>query len=370
MRIICVGGGPAGLYLALLLKLREPRHEITVFERNVSGAAGGWGLTFWDDLLKKLYSADPVSAHEIERASFCWDKRVIFDLGGAQYLGSASLGYGIRRQRLLNIMANRALDVGVRIEFGHEVTALSQLPDADLIVACDGMNSRIRHQTHGFETNLHVGSNKYLWLGTDKVFGSFIYSFVQTDSGWVWAYGYGVDAESSTFIVECSPGTWAGLGLGTMPLGDCLSVLEKLFKHDLDGHQLIGRGAQWRNFQSITNKSWHNGKTVLVGDAAHTTHFSIGSGTKLAIEDAITLVRNLQQHATLDQALEAYEKERQAAIFGARISARLSARWFENISRYIDLKPHQFVALLRRRRSLLLPYFPPPSLLLALPNVA
>ncbi len=204
----------------------------------------------------------------------------------------------ISRQRLLDILAGRAQNLGVRIESGQEVLTPSQLPKADLIVASDGVNSRIRLEAGGFQTGVRVGGNKYIWLGTDKVFASFTYAFVPTGSGWVWAYGYGVDAKSSTFIVECSPHTWAGLGFDTLAPQDCLFVLGKLFEHHLDDRELIGqagRGANagWLNFRTVTNGSWHNGNVVLMGDAAHTTHFTIGSGTTLAIEDAISLAGNL-----------------------------------------------------------------------------
>jgi 2-polyprenyl-6-methoxyphenol hydroxylase-like FAD-dependent oxidoreductase len=363
LRIACVGGGPAGLYFALLLKLREPWHDITVFERSAPGVARGWGVVFWGDLLEKLYSTDPESAREIEQASFGWDKMVV-DVQGEQVMYPPSRGYGIKRQRLLEILARRALAVGVHIEFDHEVTAPWQLPECDLIVACDGVNSRIRNETKGFQTNVELGENKYIWLGTDKIFKAFSFPFVHTDSGWIWAHAYGVGAESSTFIVECPAETWAGLGFDTMPHEDCLAVLEKIFEGSLDGYQLIGQtsgetNAQWLNFRTVTNKHWHDGKIVLAGDAAHTTHFSIGSGTKLAIEDAIALADNLQRHGEVKPALEAYERERQAAIAGPQIAARLSAQWLENVDRYIGLKPRQFATLVRRRRSPLLPHLPP-----------
>jgi 2-polyprenyl-6-methoxyphenol hydroxylase-like FAD-dependent oxidoreductase len=363
LRIICVGGGPAGLYFALLLKLREPRHDITVFERSVHGPTRGLGVVFWGDLLKKLYRADPESAREIEQVSLPWDNQVI-DIGGKQVLQAVSRSYGIKRQHLLDILARRAVGSGVHIEFEHEVVTPSQLSEVDLIVACDGVNSRIRNRTEGIYTNVRLGSNKYIWLATDKVFESFTWPFVHTDSGWIWANAYGVDTESSTFVVECPAETWAGLGFGAMPPQDCLSILEKIFEHQLDGHQLIGQtsgdtNVQWLNFRTVTNKHWYTGKTVLVGDAAHTTHFSIGSGTTLAIADAITLADNLQRHRDMTAALEAYEKERQAAILSTQIAARFSAQWFENVPRYIDLKPRQVATLLRRRRSPLLPHLSP-----------
>ena len=325
--------------------------------------ARGWGVVFWGDLLEKLYSTDPESAREIEQASFGWDKMVV-DVQGEQVMYPPSRGYGIKRQRLLEILARRALAAGVHIEFDHEVTAPSQLPECDLIVACDGVNSRIRNETKGFQTNVQLGENKYIWLGTDKIFKAFSFPFVHTDSGWIWAHAYGVGAESSTFIVECPAETWAGLGFDTMPHEDCLAVLEKIFEGSLDGHQLIGQtsgetNAQWLNFRTVTNKHWHDGKIVLAGDAAHTTHFAIGSGTRLAIEDAIALADNLQRHGEVKPALEAYERERRAVLAGPQIAARLSAQWYENVPRYIGLKPRQFATLMRRRRSPLLPHLPP-----------
>jgi 2-polyprenyl-6-methoxyphenol hydroxylase-like FAD-dependent oxidoreductase len=345
------------------MKLREPQHEVTVFERNGPGATRGWGVVFWDDLLEKLYGADPQSAQEIERASFHWDGQVV-DVRGTRVRDASLRGYGINRQRLLDVLTRRAQGLAVRIEFDYEVMAPGQLPEADLIVACDGVNSRTRLETGGFSTDVQLGGNKYIWLGTDKVFESFTFPFVRSDSGWVWAHAYGIDAKTSTFIVECTAETYAGLGFDAMPSQGCLAVLEKLFEVHLDGHQLIGQlqdgtYAQWLNFRTVTNKHWYQGKTVLAGDAAHTTHFTIGSGTKLAVEDAIALADNLQRHDELEPALESYERERQGSLLQPQSEARLSAQWFENISRYIDLEPHQFFALLHARRSPVLPHLSP-----------
>lgn len=365
MRIACVGGGPAGLYFALLLKRREPRHDITIYERNAPGVTRGWGVVLWDDLLEQLHSADPQSAREIEQASFRWHSQVV-DIRGKQMAYGAGRGHGIQRQRLLDILAHRALASGAHIEFDHEVAGPSQLPEADLIVASDGVNSRLRAELKGFHTNVQLGNNKYIWLGTDKVFNSFTQHFVQTDSGWLWAgaHSTGAGAESSTFVIECTARTWAGLGFDTMPPDECLSLLARIFERPLDGHQLIGQpsgeaNGQWLAFRTVTNERWYDGNVVLAGDAAHAIHFSTGSGTKLAIEDAIALADNLQRHREIRPALEAYNRERQAAILPAQVAARLSAQWLENVDRYIDLKPRQFATLLRRRRSPLLPYFPP-----------
>jgi anthraniloyl-CoA monooxygenase len=363
VRVACVGGGPVGLYLALLMKLGEPGNDITVFERDVAGSTSGSGVVFGDDLLEKLYINDPRSAQEIDQAAFRWVNQVI-DVQGRQMLHAADSGYSIKRKRLLAILADRARGLGVHIEFDHEVMSPSQLPEVDLIVACDGANSRTRLEAGRFQTNVRLGRNKYIWLGTDRVFKSFTFPFVHTDSGWVWAHIYGIDAESSTFIVECSPETWTGLGFDTKPPQEGLCLLEKLFERHLDGHRLVGQvcgdaNVRWWNFRTVTNQRWYDGKTVLAGDAAHTTHFTIGSGTKLVIEDAIALAENLQHHDNLKLALESYEGQRQAALLQPQSEAHFSAQWFENISRYIDLEPHQFFTLFHGRRSPLLPRLPP-----------
>jgi 2-polyprenyl-6-methoxyphenol hydroxylase-like FAD-dependent oxidoreductase len=363
VRIACVGGGPAGLYLALLLKLGGAEHDVTVFERSAPGATGGWGVVFWDGLLEKLHRADPKSASEIEHASFRWDG-LIGEIRGRRVAYAEGQGYGIKRQHLLSILTDRAINSGVRINFNDEISSSSLLAGTELIVACDGVNSRIRNEIEGVQTGIHVGRNRYIWLGTDKVFENFSFPFVHTDSGWIWAHAYGVENSSSTFIVECAADTYMRLGFGAMSTGECLSALEKLFEPQLDGHQLLatipGTAApQWLSFRTITNKRWSDGKIVLMGDAAHTTHFTIGSGTQLAIEDAIALAGKLQKHDELELALESYENERKTALLPYQNEAHFSAQWFENIPRYADLKPHQFFTLLRRRRSALMPRLSP-----------
>jgi 2-polyprenyl-6-methoxyphenol hydroxylase-like FAD-dependent oxidoreductase len=363
MRIACVGGGPAGLYFALLMKLREPGHDITVFERNEAGAAYGWGVTFGPDFLAKLYAGDPESAREIEQAAFCQFDQVV-DIHGARVTHRVDGAYGITRKRLLAILAARAADLGVRVEFGHEIKSAAQLPAADLIVASDGVNSRMRAEAGQFQADEHVGANKYLWLGTTRAFESFTCPFVRTDSGWIWGYAYGMGDGLSTFIVECTARAWAGLGLDTLSPEEGLPVLERLFERQLDGHPLLaqaqrGASAGWLNFRTVTSRPWHAGNIVLLGDAAHTTHFTIGQGTTLATEDAIALADSLQRHPG-DQplALESYERQRRAALLVPQGEARSAARWLENISRYTDLKPPEFAALFDARRSPLLPYLP------------
>jgi len=370
VRIACVGGGPTGLYFALLMKLSDPGNDITIFERSGPDLSYGWGVTFGGDLMAELNRSDHSSARAIERAASRWGSQVV-DVQGKQAVRSKHGGYGINkhggysinRQRLLDILVNRIQDLGVHIKLGHEVTALSQLPESDLIVACDGVNSQTRLEA-GFDTEVDLGRNKYIWLGTDKVFESFTYAFVRTDCGWLWAYAYGIDADLSTFIVECSPETWRGLGFETMPPDGSLALLEKIFAPHLDGHRLVGQrldgtDVRWSNFRTIINQRWHDGQIVLAGDTAHTTHFNIGWGTKLAIEDALALAENLHQHSNMELALQSYERQRKAALRQPQSDARFSAQWFEDLPRYIDLEINHFSMLLDGRRSPLLPRLPP-----------
>jgi 2-polyprenyl-6-methoxyphenol hydroxylase-like FAD-dependent oxidoreductase len=365
VKIVCVGGGPAGLYFSILMKRRDPRHDITILERNAAGSTYGWAVTVWEDLLETLRRNDPESALMISDSASCWHIQRV-EVQGKRAVETAGFGYGLNRQCLLNILTERARNLGVRVEFERPVMSLEDLPEADLVVACDGVNSILREQdSERFATGIDVGRNKHVWLGTDKVFDAFTFAFVPTEAGWIWCYAYGGGVDSSTFIAECSPETWTGLGLDVMSADDSLAMLEKIFEHQLDGHKLIGkaRGGDrlpWLSLRFVTNGHWHVGKTVLMGDSAHAIYFNIGSGTKLAMQDAIVLADRIQRHADLGTALEAYEKQRKSELQLLQSEARFSARWFENISRYIDLEPDQFFALLRERRSPLLPHMPPP----------
>jgi 2-polyprenyl-6-methoxyphenol hydroxylase-like FAD-dependent oxidoreductase len=236
---------------------------------------------------------------------------------------------------------------------------------ADLVVAGDGVRSVLRsgHADH-FGAETEEGRNRYIWLGTSKVFDAFTFAFVETDHGWIWCYGYAFSPERSTVVVECAPRTWTGLGLDSADEADGLALLEKLFADILDGHPLIGRSAgsgsaQWLTFRTLTNRSWHRDNLVLLGDAAHTTHYSVGAGTTLALEDAIALADALHAHGGLPQALARYERRRKSELLSVQSAARYSAQWYENLPRYIDLPPEQMFALLGQRHSPLLPYVPP-----------
>ncbi|MGP3965350.1 FAD-dependent monooxygenase [Nonomuraea sp. 3N208] len=367
MKVDCVGGGPASLYFAVLMKRADPSHDITVHERYPEGSTYGWGVTYWDDLYNNLHSADPESARAIGDDSVRWDTWVAHVHGHRppSLVENWDVGFGISRSRLLAILAARARSLGVRLEYEREITSEEELTGADLIVVGDGVNSALRQRHAGhFGTEVAVGRNAYLWLGTTKVFDSFTFAFVETPHGWIWCYGYRYSNERSTCIIECSPETWAGLGFDQANEADSLALLEKLFADILDGHSLIGQdaageSARWLNFRTLTNERWHHGNLVLIGDAAHTTHYSVGAGTALAFRDAAFLVYALHAKPRLEPALEFYERERQAEIRPMQKAARNSARWYESLPRYANLPSEQLLALLAQRHSALLPYVPP-----------
>ncbi|MGW0969269.1 FAD-dependent monooxygenase [Streptomyces sp. NPDC002516] len=363
MKIACVGGGPASLYFSILMKLQDPSHDITVHERNPAGSTYGWGVTYWAGLLDKLREGDPASALAVGENSVSWTDGVAH-VGTRTTVAPGDEGFGIGRRRMLDLLAERARSLGVRVAYESEITP-DRLPDADLVVAGDGINSALReHHADHFGSEIERGRNRYIWLGTTKVFDSFTFSFVETDHGWIWCYAYRFGDDRSTLVIECSPETWRGLGLDTAGETEGLALLEKLFGDLLDGHGLIGRAqsdgaAQWLTFRTLTNRTWHRGNLVLLGDAAHTTHYSIGAGTTLALEDAICLARALRGHQDLETALTGYGRERRAELLAVQSAARHSARWYENLPRYIGLPPAQMFALLGQRHSPLLPYVPP-----------
>lgn len=364
MRIACVGGGPAGLYFSILMKQMDRDHEITVYERNARGATYGWGVTYWAQLLDTLHRSDPPTARAIGASSVRWVDGVAH-VRGERTVHRGDEGFSIGRQRLLDILTERAADLGVRLRYRAEIESPAQLPDAELIVAGDGINSRLRRRyREEFGSRVSIGRNKYIWLGTGKVFDSFTFAFVETAAGWIWFYGYGFSEGLSTCIVECSPQTWTGLGLDRLGERDGLALLERLFARPLDGHPLISRPdgggpAPWLNFRTVTSERWYHGNIVLVGDAAHTTHYSTGAGTRLALEDAIALAGAMDGHGELGPALAAYQKERRYALLPAQSAARYSARWYENLPRYVQLEASQLFTLLGQRHSPLLHHVPP-----------
>lgn len=299
MKVACVGGGPAGLYLSILLKRQDPTHDVTVYERDPEGSTYGWGVTYWRGLLDRLQEHDPDSARAVEEHSVRWRDGVAH-VGDLATRHHGDEGFGIGRHRLLALLAARARELGVHLEYEHPVTAADP-PAADLVVAADGAGSALRgHHAGHFGTEITGGRNHYVWLGTTKVFDAFTFAFTETDHGWIWAYGYGYGPEGSTCVVECAPGTWTGLGLDRADEAEGLVLLEKLFADVLDGHPLTARssgraGTAWPVFRTVTNRTWSRGNLVLLGDAAHTTHYSVGAGTTLALEDAMALATALRE---------------------------------------------------------------------------
>ena len=303
--------------------------------------------------LDKMARYDRESAEAIRAIAFVW-RQQITHVRGEQVVKNGDDEFNISRRRLIDILAGRALDLGVRVEYDVNVRDPSQLPEADLIVAADGVSSAVRSAVEGFGTDVTLGTNKYIWLGSNKIFDKFRFIFKETDHGWVWVHTYAIDATSSTFIVECSERTWAGLGFDAMSPQEAIGVLEDLFKEDLDGHQIItlgDRAARWLNFRTVSNENWHVGNVVLLGDSARTVHFSVGMGTVFAVQDAVTLADSLQEPGDLEAALQSYEQQRKRKLKPRLLEAEFSRRWLENVSENITMNPRHFGVLLYSRRS-------------------
>jgi anthraniloyl-CoA monooxygenase len=359
-----VGAGPAGLYFAILAKRLDPDQALTVIEKGPEGTTYGWGVVFWDGLLEDLERTDPETARRVRENAFRWSDLVV-RVDATPAVNEPGHGYSIRRQTLLSILTERARALEVELVFGREIEDVSELADSDLVVASDGVNSRLRQRSADhLGTRVGRGRNKYIWLGTSKVFDSFTFPFVHTQAGLIWAHAYGFDSENSTFIVETSLDTWRGLGFDGLSPNESMRLLEGIFEASLDGHPLrpqVGTRdvTPWLEFQTVTNRSWHHGNLALMGDAAHTTHFTIGSGTRLALEDAIGLATQLREHADIPSALTAYGKQRSGDLIEAQRTARNSAHWFENVPRYIRYGTPELAELMSRRRSSFLRRMPP-----------
>ncbi|WP_417493473.1 bifunctional salicylyl-CoA 5-hydroxylase/oxidoreductase [Maricaulis sp.] len=356
MKIACLGGGPAGLYFAISMKLRDPDCVVDVYERNKAGDTFGWGVVFSDQTMENLGRNDPVSARAIGASLAHWDDIDVVFKGTTET--STGHGFcGIGRKKLLNLLQDRAAELGVGLHFETEIGEdLSRFADADMIVASDGLNSKIRTRfADSFKPDIELRRNKFVWLGTHKVFDAFTFIFVETEHGWVWAHAYRFDDETSTFIVECAPETWAGLGFDTMDQDECCRASEALFAPWLDGHELMSnarhlRGSAWLNFPRVLCENWVHDNIVLLGDAAHTAHFSIGSGTKLALEDAIMLADVLTStDKPVSEGLKDYQAVRTVEVLKLQSAARNSTEWFEHLDRYLGFEPKQFAYSLLTR---------------------
>ncbi|MBI2683569.1 MAG: bifunctional salicylyl-CoA 5-hydroxylase/oxidoreductase [Acidobacteriales bacterium] len=359
MRIVVIGGGPAGLYFSLLLKKADPSHQITVLERNRPDDTFGWGVVFSDKTLENFAAADPDSHRRITENFAHWDDIDIHFRDTVNTSGGHGFS-GIARKRLLNILQDRARELGVDLRFQVDVkddadlSALG-LGGVDLILAADGINSRLRQKYAAqFEPDLDVRGAKYIWLGTDYKFDAFTFYFVENEHGVFQAHCYRFDADTSTFIVECDEASWRAAGYDRLDLPQTVAACEKLFARWLQGHRLISNaapaaGSPWINFVRVRNTRWSHNNIVLIGDAAHTAHFSIGSGTKLAMEDAISLAHHLHAEKHLPTALRKYQEERSTEALKLQNAARNSMEWFENVKRYVALEPQQFAYSLLTR---------------------
>ena len=358
MKVVCLGGGPASLYLALSMKLRDPSHQIKVVERNRAGDTFGWGVVLSDETLDRLQTNDPVSASVIAEDFAHWDD-VEVTFAGESHRSSGHGFCGIGRKRLLNILQDRCRNLGVELEFESEITAeaiANYRQEFDLVVAGDGLNSLVRRTyEHEFKPQIDERKNKFIWLGTKKVFEAFTFAFEETEWGWFWIHAYQFDKDTSTCIVECSPETWSRAGIEHMSKADGVALCEQIFAKHLDGYELIENAAHlrgsamWLNFPRVTCERWYFDNVVLLGDAAHTAHFSIGSGTKLALEDAISLASLLHGEKSRDVALANYQESRALEVLKITSAARNSTTWFEDVETYMHLNPLQFAYSLLTR---------------------
>jgi anthraniloyl-CoA monooxygenase len=349
MRAAVLGAGPGGLNFAISLKLRDPSHEVTVIERNKPDDTFGWGVVLSDETLGKLEGNDPVSAKAFRDSFAFWDDIVVHYHDTV--VTSGGHGFcGIGRKRLLNILQDRARELGVRIQFETEAEAVDvYAAQYDLVVAADGVNSRVRAaHADAFKPDIDIRACKYIWLGTHQKFDdAFTFIFEETEHGWIWAHAYQFDADTATFIVECTEETWRRSGFDHMSLDETIAACERIFTANLGGNNLMSnarhlRGSAWLNFNRVLCARWSHRNIVLLGDAAATAHFSVGSGSKLAMESAIALANYVSTEPTLAAAFERYESERRLEVLRLQNSARNSTEWFENVERYLHLDPVQF----------------------------
>jgi len=350
MKINIIGGGPAGLYFAILMKKANGAHQITIYERNGPDDTFGWGVVFSGKTLANLRAADEVSHAEITREFEAWDNVDVVHRDGKVSIHGNSFS-GIARLQLLKILQRRAEELGVDVEFHseiHDVEALRQ--DCDLLLAADGVNSTVRlRYAERLQPELDVRANRYIWYGTGQLFHGLTLTFRENNAGVFAAHSYKFNRTTSTFIVECDPLTWENAGFETMNADQTLDYLGEVFTQDLNGHKLLSNNSKWINFLLVKNRNWHFENTVLIGDALHTAHFSIGSGTKLAMEDAIALADSFQQTSNVSEALAHFAETRRPVIEDYQSAAFESMRWFENAASYMHLSPMELAYLLMTR---------------------
>ncbi|WP_412555180.1 bifunctional salicylyl-CoA 5-hydroxylase/oxidoreductase [Shimia sp. MIT1388] len=350
MRVACLGGGPAGLYFAISMKLRDPSHEIVVIERNRANDTFGWGVVLSDDALENLEVNDPKSAQMIRDHFAYWDDIAVVHDGVRTVSGGHGFA-GIGRMQMLLLLQERARELGVEMRFETEFDDIEAIrAEYDLVVGCDGLNSRVREAyTDHFKPEIDMRACKFVWLGTHQKFDdAFTFIFEKTQHGWIWAHVYQFDDETATFIVECGQETWDNFGFEDMSKEEIVETCRVVFADHLGGHELMSNAAHLRgsavfmNFPRVLCEKWHHENVVLLGDASATAHFSIGSGSRLAFDSAIALAEFLHSEPTMEGAFERYQEERRLDVLRLQSAARNSLEWFEEVERYLDLDPVQF----------------------------
>ena len=356
MKVAVLGGGPAGLYFAISMKLRDAAHDVTVFERNRPDDTFGWGVVLSEETLENLAANDPKSAAAI-RAHFAYWDDIAVHYRGTKTVSTGHGFCGIGRMRLLNLLQERAGELGVDIRYQTEIDDPRPfMADYGLVVAADGLNSKARSAfADVFKPDIDVRRCKFVWLGTKQKFDdAFTFIFEETEHGWVWAHAYQFDDSTATFIVECAPETWEKFGFGQMSQQESIATCERIFAKHLGGHALMTnanhiRGSAWINFPRVLCERWSHENLALLGDASASAHFSIGSGTKLALESAVALADYVSSEPTLDAAFVKYQEARRTEVLKLQSAARNSLEWFEDVERYLKLDPVQFTYSLLTR---------------------
>ncbi len=350
MKINIIGGGPAGLYFAILMKKADASHQIRIYERNGPDDTFGWGVVFSGKTLKTLREADEESHHEITRTFEGWDNVDVVH-GSSKVSVHGNSFTGISRLQLLKILQHRCMELDIEVAFRTEIVDIDSLRQGcDLLVAADGVNSIVRqHYSENFRPTLDVRSNRYIWYGTSQLFHGLTLTFRESEAGIFAAHSYKFNKTTSTFIVECDPQTWEKAGFAGMTDEQTREFLGAVFARDLEGRRLLSNNSKWINFVLVKNAHWSFENVVLLGDALHTAHFSIGSGTKLAMEDAIELQDCLFRTANVSQALSEFESTRKPVIEDYQAAAYESMVWFENANQRMNLSPTELAYSLMTR---------------------
>ena len=349
MKIVILGGGPAGLYSGLLIKKAHPAYDITILERNPADVTYGWGVVFSDRTLASFQRADYKTYEQITSKFVIWDAIDVRYRGETIRCGGHVIS-SISRKHLLNILQQRCKELGITLKFGCDVTDFTELGEYDLLIAADGLNSLVR-KTYAsfFQPGIELGKARYIWLGADKVLDAFTFIFCENEDGLFQVHAYPFSGTTSTFIVECDEASWLKAGLDKADERASLAYCERLLADHLNGSLLLSNNSKWISFPTLKTRHWHYQRMVLLGDAVHTAHFSIGSGTKLAMEDAIALASALEQRTDLETALNEYELERKPVVEVFQRAAQESQAYFETLKRYLVLDPMQFTFQLLTR---------------------